>query len=106
MRKALLDVRRGRVLCGSAVALVFASWALLAQSAKGADPMAATDFARGGGTTMIQGGTGPDGGFIPVVTTVAFHAEAVGGAVTGNFECLARAPRAAMGNGSAEFTTT
>ena len=30
-------------------------------------------IARGGGTTIIQGGTGPSGGFIPVLTTIAFQ---------------------------------
>ncbi len=44
--------------------------------------------ARGGGTTIIQGGTRPLGGFIPVLTTIAFHAEKTGGAVTGSLECL------------------
>ncbi len=38
---------------------------------------------RGGGTTIIHGGTGPAGGFVPVLTTIAFHAERTGGAVTG-----------------------
>lgn len=28
---------------------------------------------RGAGTTIVQGGTGPSGGFVPVVTTLAFH---------------------------------
>jgi len=28
-------------------------------------------IARGGGTTIIQGGTGPSGGFIPVLTSIA-----------------------------------
>ncbi len=32
-------------------------------------------IANGAGTTMIHGGTGPSGGFVPVLTTVAFHAE-------------------------------
>src|SRR6266851_7109132 len=59
---------------------------------------------RGGGTTIIHGGTGPAGGFIPVLTTIAFHAERIGGAVTGSFECLARAPEAGTGSKSAQFT--
>ena len=59
--------------------------------------------ARGAGTTIIQGGTGsPD--FIPVLTTLAFHAERQGGIVTGAFECLARAPENSTGSGSAQFT--
>jgi len=59
---------------------------------------------RGGGTTIIHGGTGPGGGFIPVLTTIAFHAERIGGAVTGSFECLALAPEAGTGSKSAQFT--
>jgi hypothetical protein len=59
---------------------------------------------RGGGTTIIHGGTGSAGGFIPVLTTIAFHAERIGGAVTGSFECLALAPEAGTGSKSAEFT--
>jgi hypothetical protein len=58
-------------------------------------------IARGGGTTIIQGG-GP--GFTPVLTKIAFHAEKEGGAVTGGFECLALAPEATTGGGSAQFT--
>jgi len=61
-------------------------------------------IARGGGTTIIQGGTGPSGGFIPVLTTIAFHAEKTGGAVTGSLECLALAPEAGTGSKSAQFT--
>jgi hypothetical protein len=72
--------------------------AVFAPSAVGSDPQSAT-IARGAGTTIIQGGTGgvvP----VPVLTTLAFHAEREGGAVTGEFECLARAPAT---GGSAEF---
>jgi hypothetical protein len=60
-------------------------------------------IARGGGTTIIQGGTGAPG-FTPVLTKIAFHAEKEGGAVTGGFECLALAPEATTGGGSAQFT--
>jgi hypothetical protein len=59
---------------------------------------------RGGGTTIIHGGTGQAGGFIPVLTTIAFHAERSGGAVTGSFECLALAPEAGTGSKSGQFT--
>ena len=59
---------------------------------------------RGGGTTIIHGGTGPAGGFMPVLTTIAFHAERIGGAVTGSFECLALTPEAGTGSTSAQFT--
>ena len=61
-------------------------------------------IARGAGTTIIQGGTGPSGGFVPVETTLAFHAENSGVGVTGAFECLALAPSVATGNGSGQFT--
>ena len=64
-----------------------------------------TTIARGAGTTIIQGGTGKAGGFVPVLTTLAFHAEQDGGVVTGGFECLARAPSGNTGDaGSAAFT--
>ena len=60
--------------------------------------------ARGAGTTIIHGGTGSSGGFVPVLTTLAFHAERVGGVVTGTFDCLALAPEAATGKSSGQFT--
>ncbi len=60
--------------------------------------------AGGGGTTMVEGGTGAAGGFIPVLTTLTFHAEITGSVVLGGFECLARAPERAAGTGSAQFT--
>ena len=60
--------------------------------------------ADGGGTTIIHGGTGAAGGFAPVITTVAFHAEREGDAVAGFFDCLALAPEVAAGNGSGQFT--
>jgi hypothetical protein len=60
-------------------------------------------IARGGGTTIIHGGTGsPD--FVPVITTIAFHATRNGNNVTGSFECLAEAPEAGTGSKSAQFT--
>jgi hypothetical protein len=61
-------------------------------------------IARGGGTTIIQGGTGENGNVVPVFTTLAFHAERQGGTVTGAFECLARAPESTTGASSAQFT--
>ena len=60
-------------------------------------------IARGAGTTIIHGGTGSPG-FVPVLTTLAFHAERSGAGVTGTFECLALAPEAATGKGSGQFT--
>ena len=59
---------------------------------------------RGAGTTIIEGGTGSAGGFVPVFTTLALHAEQDGAAVTGDFECFARVPGNATGTGSAAFT--
>jgi hypothetical protein len=62
-----------------------------------------TTIARGGGTTIIHGGTGsPE--FVPVITTIAFHATKNGNNVTGSFECLAEAPEAGTGAKSAQFT--
>jgi hypothetical protein len=61
-------------------------------------------IARGGGTTIIHGGTGASGGFVPVLTTIAFHAERTGGGVAGSFDCLALAPEASTGSKSAQFT--
>jgi hypothetical protein len=63
----------------------------------------AASIARGAGTTIIHGGTGSPG-FIPVITTVAFHAERSNGGVTGEFDCLALAPEAATGAHSGQHT--
>jgi hypothetical protein len=71
--------------------------------ASGNEPSDKT-IARGGGTTIIHGGTGASGGFVPVLTTIAFHAERTGGSITGSFECLALAPEAVTGSKSAQFT--
>jgi hypothetical protein len=76
---------------------------LFAPSALG-DNSQGTLIARGAGTTIIEGGTGSTGGFVPVFTTLAFHAQQDGGTVTGDFECFARAPENATGSGSASFT--
>jgi hypothetical protein len=61
------------------------------------------EIARGAGTTIIHGGTGSPG-FIPVITTVAFHAERSNGGVTGEFDCLAFAPEATNGSHSGQLT--
>ena len=60
-------------------------------------------IARGGGTTIIHGGTGSPG-FVPVITTIAFHASRSANSATGSFECLAEAPEASTGSKSARFT--
>ena len=62
-----------------------------------------TIVAEGGGTTIIQGGTGAPG-FVPVLTKLGFHAERTAAGVTGDFECLALAPEATSGAGSGQFT--
>ncbi len=61
-------------------------------------------IARGAGTTIIHGGTGSPN-FVPVITTIAFHAERSGGGITGEFDCLALAPpEPGTGPGSGQFT--
>src|SRR3979490_2408302 len=60
-------------------------------------------IARGAGTTIIHGGTGSPG-FIPVITTVAFHAErSNNGGAKGEFDCLAFAPEAPNGPHSGQL---
>ena len=69
----------------------------------GASDNDSKEIARGAGTTIIHGGTGsPD--FIPVITTLAFHAERSGGGVTGALDCLAFAPEAHTGPMSGQLT--
>ena len=63
----------------------------------------AGSIARGAGTTIIHGGTGSPG-FVPVITTVAFHAERSNGGVKGEFDCLAFAPEAPTGAHSGQLT--
>jgi len=75
-----------------------------ATSANGQSGPVAKIVARGGGKTIVQGGTGQAGGFVPVITTVAFHDERKGQVVSGGFECLAIVPAIATGNGSGQFT--
>jgi hypothetical protein len=75
-----------------------------ATSASAQPVQAVKVLARGGGKTIIQGGTGHAGGFLPVVTTIAFHAERQGQAISGDFECLALVPAVPSGNGSGQFT--
>jgi hypothetical protein len=77
---------------------------ILASCCIAADPSTSQVIAQGGGTTIVQGGTGKAGGFMPVLTTIAFHAERTGTTITGGFECLARAPEKNTGSTSAQFT--
>jgi hypothetical protein len=68
-----------------------------------AAPSSRVLIGRGAGTSILEGGTGaPD--FQPVITNVAFHVESTDGVVTGDFECLALAPRKSSGAISGEFT--
>ena len=61
-------------------------------------------IARGAGTTIIHGGTGAPN-FVPVITTIAFHAERSGAGVTGELDCLALAPPPlGTGPGNGQFT--
>ncbi len=80
--------------------LVMAVLALVSNSALA---QSGTVLARGGGKTIIQRGTGSPS-FVPVVTTIAFHAERQGPTVSGDFECLALFPTAPTGPGSGQFT--
>jgi len=81
------------------IAIASTATSLYAQSGQ-----ASKILARGGGKTIIEGGTGQAGGFVPVVTTIAFHAERQGQVVSGDFECLALVPAVPTGNGSGQFT--
>ncbi len=91
--------RVNHILLLAMIAMATAMTPVYAQPAQ-----AAKGLARGGGKTIVQGGTGSAGGFVPVVTTIAFHAEQKGQAVSGGFECLALVPALPTGNGSGQFT--
>jgi hypothetical protein len=99
-RKSFFESSGLRTASLLGLGLVITSFApsVLAHDAKG------NVIARGAGTTIIEGGTGSTGGFIPVFTTLAFHAEEDSGTVTGDFECFARVPESGTGSGSAAFT--
>ena len=86
------------------VLFAFICMSIAATSVCAQPSQASKVLARGGGKTIIEGGTGQAGGFVPVITTIAFHAERHGQMVSGDFECLALAPSAASGNGSGQFT--
>jgi hypothetical protein len=89
----------GLTLLTLGIALATFFWPRLASGNESDDKT----IARGGGTTIIHGGTGSPG-FVPVITTIAFHATRNGNNVTGSFECLAEAPEAGTGSKSAQFT--
>jgi hypothetical protein len=96
----------GPVMVGVLVVVSFVLAMLLStRTAFGLDSESDNErIARGAGTTIIHGGTGSPN-FVPVITTIAFHAERSGGGITGEFECLALAPESATGPGSGQFTT-
>src|SRR5215469_8270669 len=85
------------VTAGLTLALTFAPRLLADQQQD------AAVIAEGGGTTIVQGGTGAPG-FVPVLTKLGFHAEQTNGGVTGAFECLALAPETTTGSHSGQFT--
>jgi hypothetical protein len=87
------------VLVGSVLTVLFSTRTV---SGRNSDDPAGT-IARGAGTTIIHGGTGSPG-FVPVITTVAFHAEHAGGGITGEFDCLAFAPEKPTGPLSGQLT--
>ena len=93
-----IELLSRRLICSVIMGLALIG---LTMGAFGKQNSASGTIAPGAGTTIIEGGTGSAGGFVPVLTTIAFHAETSGGSVTGAFECLARAPGAAT---SAQFT--
>jgi hypothetical protein len=59
-------------------------------------------IAEGGGTTIIQGGTGAPG-FVPVLTKLGFHAEQTGAGVTGGFSANAAFPAEGQWYAFAEY---
>jgi hypothetical protein len=59
-----------------------------------------TTIARGGGTTIIHGGTGSPG-FVPVIATIAFHAKRNGNNVTVSIDSPKRVPK--FGKGISEL---
>lgn len=86
------------------ILFAFIGMSIAATSVCAQSSQAAKVLARGGGKTIIEGGTGQAGGFVPVITTIAFHAERHGQMVSGDFECLALVPAVPTGNGSGQFT--
>lgn len=90
--------RRSLVALGVLVLASAACWLALGQS----QPSVRT-LARGAGTTLLEGGSGPPD-YMPVFTKVAFHVEIVDGVVTGAFECLALGPSSVKGAGSGNFS--
>lgn len=90
------------LILGAGAVAVALLLAVIAQAARtGSDGDDERQGIRGGGTTIVQGGTGPSS-FTPVITKVAFHWRAN----SGHFECLALAPSTSAGSpGSGDFDT-
>jgi hypothetical protein len=96
----MINATRGKMLVVAAAAVIsLLAGALLAQAHAGARPP--SDAIRGGGTSVIRGGTGTPS-FNPVMTKFAISwSDGRGG-----FECLAVAPSAEPGKpGSGNFDT-
>ncbi len=88
------------VLASIVIAMLLATRTVLGRNADNDNGQ----IARGAGTTIIHGGTGSPH-FVPVITTIAFHAERSGAGVTGELDCLALAPpEPGTGPGSGQFT--
>jgi hypothetical protein len=90
-----------RALAAGILAVVLAASLIVTSVVARATSDRPTAEVRGGGTSMVAGGTGaPD--FTPVITKVAFHWKQG----EGRFECLALAPSQAAGSpGSGNFDT-
>lgn len=100
------QLRFSRTLTVGVLAVVSLVLAMLlsTRTVFGRDSENDNGIARGAGTTIIHGGTGAPN-FVPVITTIAFHAEHSGAGVTGEFECLALAPPPpGTGPGNGQFT--
>lgn len=87
-------------LCAVAALAAIGSTLMVAPS--NADSDKGGVLVRGGGTTIVEGGTGAPG-FVPVLTKIAFSARRDGSVVTGSFECLAVASASPAGPQSGEF---
>jgi hypothetical protein len=96
----MLNATRGKILLVAVVAVTtLLTWAILAQAR--AENRPSPDAIRGGGTSVIRGGTGAPS-FDPVTTKFAISwSDGRGG-----FECLALVPSAEPGKpGSGNFDT-
>ena len=96
----MLNATRVRVLLVAAVAITsLLAWAILAPAR--AENRAPSDVIRGGGTSLVRGGTGAPS-FDPVITRFGFSWSDG----RGSFECLALVPSADPGKpGSGNFDT-